>query len=175
MNRIASTGVVCAVTILWSIHNSADTLPPFPEPIEGHQNELVFYDDFPPHNPATIDVGPIKVDANTMAVPGVPNMNLHDGIEIVGTLHAIANSKAKAACIAVDITRQFGREYQLIASHSDFFELNNGTTAFHLPVRFPNCDEPMQITLLAILLDEDGVPAGNESILAKSTFTRAKP
>ena len=174
MKRIASIGFVCAVTLLWSIHNSADTLPQFPEPIEGYQNELVFYDDVPPHNPATIDIGLIKVDANTKALPSVPNMDFHDGVEITGTLQGIANSKAEVACIAVDITRQFGREHQLVASHSDFFELNNETTAFRLPVRLPNCDEPMQITLMAILLDEDGVPAGDESILATSTFTRTK-
>lgn len=175
MKRIATVGSVCAVILLWSVYNAADTSPQFPEPIAGYRNEPVGYDDLPPDNPATIDLGAMKMDADARALPSLPIRDLHDGMEITGTLLGIADSKAKVACIAVDITRQSEQEHQLIASHSDFFDLNNGTTAFRLSIRMPNCDGLLQITLLAMLMDDDGIPAGTESILATSTFSRSEP
>ena len=36
VKRMASIGLVCTVTLLWSIRHSAETLPPFPESIKGY-------------------------------------------------------------------------------------------------------------------------------------------
>jgi hypothetical protein len=123
---------VCAVILLWSVHNAADTSPQFPEPIAGYRNEPVGYDELPPDNPATIDLGAVNFDAATKALPSLSIMDLHDGVEISGTLTGIADKNAKVTCIAIDISRQFEQDHQLIASHSDFFELNDGTTDFRL-------------------------------------------
>lgn len=168
MKRFAAIGSVCAILLSWSVHNAADKSPQFPEPTEGYRNELAGYDDLPPDNPAAIDVGPIEIDGHARELQSLPIMDSHDGLEITGTLMGISNSKARVACIAIDMTRELNQEHQLLATHSDFFELNNGTTTFRLPIRLPTYHGPMQITLLVILLDEDGLAVGIESILATS-------
>lgn len=169
MKRFAAIGSVLAILLSWSVYSAAGKSPQFPEPTEGYRNELAGYDDVPPENPAAIDVGPVEIDGHARQLSNLPIMDLHDGLEITGTLMGISNSDARVACIAIDMTRQLNQEHQLIATHSDFFELNNGTAAFTLPIRMPNYHEPMQITLLVILLDEDGMAVGTESILATST------
>lgn len=169
MKRFAAIGSVCAILLSWSVQNAADKSPQFPEPTEGYCNELAGYDDLPPENSAVIDVGTIEFDGHARELSNLPILDSHDGLEIKGTLIRISNSEARVACIAIDMTRHLNQEHQLIVTHSDFFELNNGTAAFCLPIRLPNYHEPMQITLLVILLDEDGMAVGTESILATST------
>jgi hypothetical protein len=175
MKRFAAIGLVCATCLLWTVNNAANMSPQFPEPIAGYRDDFVGYDDLPPDKPAKIELSGANINAATKTLPSLTIADSHDGVEVTGTLLGISSSKARVACIAVDVTRQFEQEHQLIASCSDFFELNNGTAEFRISIRLPNLDAPMQITLLAILLDEEGVPVGSESIVATGSLRRTVP
>jgi hypothetical protein len=175
MKRFAAIGLVCATCLLWTVNNAANMSPQFPEPIAGYRNDVVGYDDLPPDKPAKIELSAVNINAATKTLPSLPIADSHDGVEFTGTLMGVFSSKARVVCIAVDITRQLEQEHQLVASRSDFFELKKGTVEFSTSIRLPNYGEPMQITLVAILLDEEGAPVGSESIVATGSLSRIVP
>lgn len=167
-----TVGSVCVVIVLWSVYSVTGTSLQFPEPNQGYRNELVDYGELPPNNAAAIDLGAVQFGSFTQRLRGLPANAEFEGFEVVGLLKGIASRQASRACIAVDFTRRSKQEHQLIASRSEFFELAGGEAKFRLPIRFPDYDETMELTVMAIVMDVDGVPIGSEFVLATGNLIR---
>lgn len=172
MKRKVVVSSISVVALLWAVYSVTASGHQFPEPIQGYRNEQVGYDNVPPENPATIEIGTFRLGTQARKIKNQPGPASFDGFEFIGKVQGIASKRAKVVCMAVDFTRRSKQEQQLMTSHSKFFDIRDGEITFRLPIRFPEYHEAMELSIVGLVLDEDGAPVGSEFTIAKDNFRR---
>jgi len=167
-----NSGLICtslfAVMFAMTLR-SAITQPTYPKPKLGFRDILVSYDDQIPETPLDVAIHSNMLGSPAVHLGTLPKNGTTDGFQFTGTIQANRNlsRKAHAVCIAVDMTRGTKESIQLLTSRSDIFFLENSEVDFTLSICIPTCDDPMSLSLIAILLDDQGAAIGSEHVIAR--------
>lgn len=166
--------VGCGLVLAGIRYSLASAGPDFPDPASGYCTNQVCYDDQTPKNPLAVALGSNPLGVRPTRLERLNLSDGHDGVQFSGTLQIPRQQldRGYAACLAIDITRKINGSNQLIASRSDFFIPVDGVASYSLSISIPDCRDAMQISLIGIVLDHQGVPVGSEAVIAVGRLDR---
>lgn len=157
---------LCLASLMSYVYASSVFQTKFPKPAHGYSETHATYDDDPPTNPKVISFGSVSIKARPIKLNIIECNSGNDGLEFVGVVRCENNQRATVACMAVDVFRSLRGSNQLMASRCEFFQLSGEEVLFRLPIRLPEYQELMDVSVCLVLMDEEGNQLGSEHVIA---------